>query len=136
MISLFATSEMEKPKASSESALQRMRSMRQRDTDAEIRLRIQLRKLSLGYRVAYRISHDPQKRRHRVCRAQGRGIRGRLFLAWLSDTWHVAQGERRVVAAETRSERCSRPRYREHAHINRMAGVSSLGAPEHASSCE
>lgn len=46
---------MDKPKASSESALQRMRSMRRRDTDAEIRLRLELRKLSLGYRVAYRI---------------------------------------------------------------------------------
>lgn len=79
----------------------RMSKQRTRDTAAELTLRRALHRLGYRYRVDAPLPGLPRRpSRHPVPVTEGRGIRRRLFLAWLSAARNLASQQRRMVASE------------------------------------
>ena len=56
------------------------------------------------------------------------GVRGWLFLAWVSAAWLAAEGECGVLAREAGAEPGAGPAGHPHASADGLAGAADLGA--------
>ena len=108
-----------------------MRAIRRTDTKPELALRSALHRL--GYRLPQGLPAGPGRRQagpagHRVHRAPGGRLRGRLLLARLPRARPQARGQRVVLGPEAAPQRRARPGRRRGADAGRLARWSGCGS--------
>lgn len=62
-----------------------------------------------------------------VLEGTGGGVRGRLFLAWVSPAWNDAEAERVVLAREAGAEQGAGPAGGADVAVGRVEGGADLG---------
>ena len=93
---------MSRIQPSSPETSRRMAKVRQKGTDAEIALRRELYRRGLRYRIDYEVLKKPRRVADVAFPGLSRRLRRRVLLARVPRACHLAEAERRVLAAEDR----------------------------------